>query len=75
MYETKTTFIELILNGETSFEKIDEWHANPSQLSLRQFLGLTEEEHALWVRDPGALPDIVKARQEGQPLNAVIPRD
>jgi len=78
MFEPKKSFIELILSGKTSVEKIDdfidEWHENPSELSLSQFLGLTEEEYAVWVRDPSALPGIVDARLNGQPLNPVIPQ-
>lgn len=49
----KKTFAELFINDEIEFEKIDdfvdEWHEGDSELPIHEYLGLSEQEYAMWV--------------------------
>jgi len=33
-------------------DKIDEWHNSDSKISLHEYLGLTEEEYKIWLKNP-----------------------
>lgn len=48
-------FKEKYLAGELEFEAIDdyieEWGNSDSELTLAKYLGLTEEEEAVWIDD------------------------
>jgi hypothetical protein len=62
------TFIERYLGGEAGFEEIDDyvdaWHRTPQGVELHEFLGMSKEEYALWLRNPDALSEIARARKE-----------
>jgi hypothetical protein len=62
-----SNFIEQCLSRQSSLEDIDDfidqWHENPGNQSLHEFLGMTRDEYANWVADSSALPAIVKARK------------
>jgi len=66
-------FMEKCLNGEALVDDIDDyveaWHngADPG-MSLREFLGLTKEEHADWVHDSDAIRTAILARKNGIPF-------
>jgi len=72
----KQTFIDLYLNRRVLAEDIDDyidaWHADPKGQEIYEFLGMSEQEYSLWLRDPDALPHIARARKERKPLAAVI---
>ena len=53
----------------TSF---DAWHADDAGGALHEYLGMTEEEYSLWLRAPDALPCILKARRDREPLTRAI---
>lgn len=61
------TFIERYLAGEARPEEIDDyvdaWHRTPRGLELHEFLGMSKEEYALWLRNPDALGEIAHARK------------
>ena len=67
---TNRTFIGKCLAGDASIEDVDAfvqaWHegAQPG-LELREFLGMSGEEYALWLEQPGALPAIIAAQRQG----------
>ena len=46
-------FIELLKEGKVTIEDIDDyidmWHGSDSKLSLPEFLGMTNEEYAMFV--------------------------
>jgi len=73
---SQQTFMELCLAGKVCSDNIDDfierWHANPGESELHDYLGMTEEEYALWLRVPDALPYIIKARREMQPLTDAV---
>ena len=68
--EKQLPFIELYLSGKVLPEDIDDyvdkWHANPAGQEIYEFLGMSEEEYSLWLRDPNALPHIARARRENK---------
>jgi hypothetical protein len=35
-------------------DEVDLWHNSPSELSLHEWLGMSEEEYTLWVERPKA---------------------
>jgi hypothetical protein len=51
---------------------VERWHDGQDQRNLRDYLGLTEPEYALWVNDPGVLPYILISRREARPFAEVI---
>ncbi|MCG9874092.1 MAG: hypothetical protein MH321_04810 [Leptospiraceae bacterium] len=61
------TFIDLCLAGESFLDEIDDfidiWHDSDSNLSLAEFLGMKNEEYALWVEKPEVLSYIIHARK------------
>jgi len=60
-------FIEKVLEGEVLDTEIDDhveqWHNGKSSQSLADFLGLTDDEYALWVEQPDALRSILFCRK------------
>jgi len=72
MFKKQTRFIDLYLDDQASAEDInefiDEWHAGSAKQPIYDFLGMTEEEYARWLRDPDALLQIARARKEAPPL-------
>jgi hypothetical protein len=72
MSRTQTTFVEACLSGEALLDDIDAWvdawHATDEAddpRSLDEFLGFSEEEGAMWAKEPGSLRLIVAARMRG----------
>jgi len=67
-------FLDLYLEGKVKSEDIDDfidrWHEAPGGRELHDYLGMTKQEYALWLRRPDALPDIVKDRRESKPVRA-----
>ena len=43
---------------------VKEWHESKSELSIHEFLGMTEDEYKLWVEQPEILEAILTARQK-----------
>jgi hypothetical protein len=70
------TFIERCLRGEAMLDEIEtyveRWHKSSTDGALHSFLGMTEEEYSLWLRDPDALAYIVAARHGHIPLIEVV---
>jgi len=48
---------------KASYE-IDAWHESDSDKSLHEWLGLTWEEHQLYVKQPDSLAAILQARRQ-----------
>ena len=74
--EKPPTFMDLYLNGTVSPEDIDDyvdkWRTSAGTGEIYEFLGMSEQEYSLWLRDPDALPHIARARRESKPLVSVI---
>ena len=68
-------FVSLALTGEALTDEIDDyvdqWHDNPSGLSLHDYLGMNRDEYALWLSSPDALPLIIASRKLNRPLDVI----
>jgi hypothetical protein len=76
MSSKSTTFIDLCLAGEVDPSTIDEhvaaWHQSDTELTIAEFLGMTEEEYAAWVEEPWTLRFILFARAQKLPLSKAL---
>lgn len=61
------TFIDLCLSGEASMEDVDDfvdaWHDGAGKLSLREGLGMSEQEYARWINDPRELSRVIASKK------------
>jgi hypothetical protein len=59
--------MELCVKGEASLSDIDDfidtWHGGAGKASLREYLGLSESEYALWINEPDELARILASRK------------
>lgn len=67
------TFIEECLEGFAELKDLDTfvdyWHTHELQLSLREFLGMTEYEYEKWIQnDDSIIRDILRCRVDGVPF-------
>lgn len=65
--ENTMTYMEAILNNKALLTDIDDyverWHNNEAPkkyVELRDYLGMTKEDYALWVMHPNKLIDIIE---------------
>ena len=78
--ERSQSFFQLYLAGSTEAAGIDgcidAWHASgpAEKRSLGAYLGMTEDEYALWVMDTRILPVLRAARRAGEPLTSGVGR-
>jgi hypothetical protein len=74
--QPETAFIDLLLAGDALLEEVDDyvelWHESGGEETLAAFLGMTDEEYALWAPSPDALAQIVRARHQRIPLSEVV---
>ena len=67
MSDRRDDFVSRAIAGEAMIEEIDdyvdEWHANPAGLPLHEYLGMSRDEYALWLRSPDSLPAILADRK------------
>ena len=61
------SFLEKVLAGKALAEDIDsyveDWHESSTRQTLPAFLGMTDDEYALWVEQPEALSQIIYSRR------------
>lgn len=76
MNESTDKFIDLCLQGEAMATEIDEfvdrWHESDSGESLPEYLGMTEQEYALWVERPTFLKLIMFSRKAGVQIDRLV---
>ena len=72
----QNTFLGLYLQGKALADDIDDyveqWHRNPGKVTIYEYLGMSQEEYALWVYEPEILPHIALARRTGTDLRTVV---
>jgi hypothetical protein len=74
------SFFDLYGQGQVSADEIhtfvDTWHASgdAEDSPLSEFLGMTQDEYAVWVMDARSLPLILGARRTNEPLNDAVAR-
>jgi hypothetical protein len=72
------SFFDLFIDGQVGAEDAEDfisaWHdsGDEEQRPLTEFLGLTEEEYAVWMMDRRILSDIAAARRPGGPALATL---
>ncbi len=75
-----SAFLDACLAGDALLSDVDDWvdrwhdaHGAPSglQIPLREYLGLTPDEYALWVEQPGSLRFAAAARKADRPAGDV----
>jgi hypothetical protein len=72
------TFFSLYSDGLITGDPIDDfveaWHnsGDDENRSLPEYLGMTDDEHAVWLMSHGALPSIPAARRDRRPLSDVV---
>ena len=75
---SEPTFLELLLRGKVAADEIDDfidrWHEAPAGQELPEYLGMTEQEYARWVRRPDSLAEIVKSRRTSTKLRSAHQR-
>jgi hypothetical protein len=70
------TFVERCLIGSATPDEIDSyidrWHDSDigTEIPLHQFLGMSDQEYSLWLRDPNAIQAILQARRGSHHLDA-----
>lgn len=64
------TFRERFMAGEAEFEEIyeltDEWNFSDLTCTLREYLGLTEEEEDVWISDSDEALEELLIRERGK---------
>lgn len=74
-YSPEETFLELVLIGKAHRDDIDDfvdrWHDSEVSCSLAEFLGMSDDEYALWVERPSALDLIIQAHAAGMRLEKI----
>jgi hypothetical protein len=67
------TFFDLFMHGQATRDDMDDfidaWHdsGDAERCPLTEFLGMTEEEYAVWLMDTRTLPELAAARRPGGP--------
>jgi hypothetical protein len=74
------TFFDLYSQGQVTADQIDDfveaWHESDDSehRSLSQYLGMTDDEYAVWLASHRALPLLAAARRDGLPVTEVVTR-
>jgi hypothetical protein len=73
------TFIDLCLDGRAVLEQVDDfvdqWHLGHDDVTLHDFLGLSQDEYSLWINDPDVLPYVIYSRKQHKPFVQVVNDD
>lgn len=76
MSKSSQSFLQLALRGEVLPDELDDfiecWHTSASDLELREYLGFSRDEYALWISDPSYLGIIIAARSNDQLLTQAV---
>lgn len=72
----RETFVSAALSGRASVDDlddyIDDWHDEGSEISIYEYLGMTQDEYRLCTERPEALRLILSARKKGRPFTEEI---
>lgn len=75
-----STFLEACLEGNALLKNVDDWvdrwhdargAPDGRRLELREFLGLSQAEYAMWVEQPASLRFALAARRANRPVDDV----
>lgn len=69
-------YVDRVLDGSALWTDVDDyvaaWHEGDSDESLPEFLGLTQDEYALWLEQPQALRLILAAKEHEEPVEELL---
>ena len=57
-----------LVTAESIDDFIDQWHNSDIEQILPAFLGMSSEQYFRWLKNPAALPEIVKPFSKLNPL-------
>ncbi len=71
-----SNFVKDVINADALLEQIDDyieqWHESDTDLSIHDYLGMTEEEYFLWVEADFYLKYIIEAHEKNKNINEVL---
>jgi len=71
-----SNFIEDCLSGNTIPREIDnyidQWHESQSDQTIYEYLGMTGEEYALFVKDENSLESIITAHKQSKNRELIL---
>lgn len=71
-----SNFVNDVINADALLEQIDDyveqWHETDTELSVYDYLGMTEEEYFLWVEADFYLKYIINAHERNMNINDVL---
>ena len=71
MFLDDQTFMGRCLSGTALVDEVDDyvdqWHEGDSQVSLKDYLGMSQFEYATWVEKPDSLKFLLNRRKRGLP--------
>lgn len=69
-------FINEVISGTVDVSEIDDyidqWHDSDFNVSLREFLGMTQTEYNLWIQNENFIQPIIQARVRGVNIEQMI---
>ncbi len=72
MVAPQDNFVARCLRGEAFAHdiesEVERWHTSTASLDLATFLGLSDDEYAIWVEKPAMLEVILMARKQDMTL-------
>ena len=71
-----SNFINDVINADAILDEIDDyverWHNTDSDISIFDYLGMTEEEYLLWVENDFYLKYIVSAHEQNKNISEIL---
>lgn len=65
-----------VINADALIDEIDDyieqWHSSDSELSIFEYLGMSEEEYFLWVENDFYLKYIISAHELNIPISDIL---
>lgn len=72
MSKRKKPFIDLCLEGAADLSEVDDyiesWHLSAEDIPIHEYLGMKQNEYAIWVEKPQAIRFILFSRRYDIPI-------
>jgi siroheme synthase (precorrin-2 oxidase/ferrochelatase) len=69
-------FIEKCINADALLEEIDdfidEWHESDSDITIYEFLGMSQKEYRMWVENDDVLKYIIMAHIQQKDIDDIL---
>lgn len=71
-----SNFINDVINADALIDEIDDyieqWHISDSELSVFEYLGMSEEEYFLWLENDFYLKYIIAAHEQNKTIGSLL---